>query len=108
MTSSDIQKRLGENLRQIRKERNLTQFQLAEMAEVSEETIKNIELSRCWTSDEKLSKITDALNIDVYHLFLPVGSSFNKISDESHKIKEAIAENVRCYVDSVLEQMLRK
>ena len=108
MTSSDIQKRLGENLRQIRKERNLTQFQLAEMAEVSEETIKNIELSRCWTSDEKLSKITDALNIDVCHLFLPVGSSFNKNSDESRKIKEAIAENVISYVESVLDDVIKK
>ena len=44
MTSDDIQKRLGENVKRIRKEQNLTQFQLAEKAELSEETVKNIEL----------------------------------------------------------------
>lgn len=30
MTSDDIQTRLGENVKRIRKEQNLTQFQLAE------------------------------------------------------------------------------
>ena len=100
--------RLGNKITRMRVDRNMTQFQLAEMADVSEETIKNIELSRCWTSDEKLSKITDALNIDVCHLFLPVGSSFNKDSDESRKIKEAIAENVISYVESVLDDVIKK
>ena len=39
MISNDIQKRLGENLKRIRKSKNLTQFQLAEIADVSEETM---------------------------------------------------------------------
>lgn len=47
MTSDDIQSRLGENVKRIRKEQKLTQFQLAEKADLSEETVKNIELSRC-------------------------------------------------------------
>ena len=47
MTCDDIKKRLGENVKRIRKEQKLTQFQLAEKAELSEETVKNIELSRC-------------------------------------------------------------
>lgn len=108
MEIKEIQTRLGENIKAIRKSQHLTQAQLSEMAEVSEDTIKSVEQGRVWPEEKTLSNITNALNIDVYHLFLPVGSSFNKISDESHKIKEAIAENVRCYVDSVLEQMLRK
>ena len=61
MICDDIKKRLGENVKRIRKEQKLTQFQLAEKAELSEETIKNIELSRCWTSDKNLAKLTKAL-----------------------------------------------
>ena len=42
MNSSEIQKRFGKNLRFIRKQKKLTQFQLAELANVSEDTIKSI------------------------------------------------------------------
>ena len=102
MTSDDIQNRLGENVRRIRKEQNLTQFQLAEKAEVSEETVKNIELSRCWTSDKNLAKITKALQVDIHCLFLPVSTSFDVDSKDSGVIKKAIDENLKSYVDSVL------
>jgi transcriptional regulator with XRE-family HTH domain len=46
MQTKEIQNRLAENLKRIRKSRKLTQFQLAEMIGMSEETIKNVELSR--------------------------------------------------------------
>ena len=92
MISNDIQKRLGENLKRIRKSKNLTQFQLAEIADVSEETIKNIELCRCWTSDKNLAKITKDLQVDIHCLFLPVCTSFDKDSEDSTVIKKAIAE----------------
>ena len=105
MTSDDIQKRLGENVKRIRKEQKLTQFQLAEKAELSEETVKNIELSRCWTSDKNLAKITKALHVDVHCLFLPVESSFANEARDSVAIKKAIAENLRKYVDSVLQEL---
>ena len=105
MTSDDIQKRLGENVKRIRKEQKLTQFQLAEKAELSEETVKNIELSRCWTSDKNLAKITKALHVDVHCLFLPVESSFATDSKGATVIKKAISENLRKYVDSVLQEL---
>ena len=108
MTSDDIQKRLGENVKRIRKEQNLTQFQLAEKAELSEETVKNIELSRCWTSDKNLSKITKALGIDISVLFLPIESSFEDESENSIVIKKAIADNLRSYVDTVLKDIIIK
>lgn len=108
MTSDDIQNRLGENVRRIRKAQNLTQFQLAEKAELSEETVKNIELSRCWTSDKNLSKITRALGVDINCLFLPIGSSFDNDSKDSGIIKRAIAENIKNYVNSVLGELTQK
>ena len=108
MTSDDIQNRLGENVKRIRKEQKLTQFQLAEKAELSEETVKNIELSRCWTSDKNLAKITKALQVDIHCLFLPVCSSFDADSKDSSVIKKAIAENLKSYVDSVLGEITQK
>ena len=105
MTSDDIQNRLGENVKRIRKSLKLTQFELAEKAELSEETVKNIELSRCWTSDKNLAKLTKALNVDIHTLFLPVHSSFDEDSESSGIIKSAIAKNLREYVNTVLSEI---
>ena len=107
MTSDDIKNRLGENLKRIRKEQNLTQFQLAEKAELSEETVKNIELSRCWTSEKNLSKITKALGIDISTLFLPVESSFDDDSIDTRALKEAIAKNLQNYVNNILNNIVK-
>lgn len=108
MTSDDIQTRLGENVKRIRKELKLTQFQLAEKADLSEETVKNIELSRCWTSDKNLAKLTKALQVDIHCLFLPVCTSFDNDSEASSVIKKAIAENLKNYVNSVLDDLTSK
>ena len=108
MTCDDIKKRLGENVKRIRKEQHLPQFQLAENAELSEETVKNIELSRCWTSDKNLAKLTKALEVDIHSLFLPVNSSFDDDSQDSVIIKNAIADNLKHYVNSVLKEITEK
>ncbi len=105
MTSDDIQKRLGENVRKLRKELKLTQFQLAEKAELSEETVKNIELSRCWTSDKNLARITKALGVDIHRLFLPAESSFDEDSKNKSDIKKAILENLRRFVETSLKEI---
>ena len=107
MTCDDIKKRLGENVKRIRKEQKLTQFQLAEKAELSEETVKNIELSRCWTSDKNLAKLTKALEVDIHSLFLPVSTSFDIDLKDSVIIKNAIAENIQHDIDSVLKEITK-
>lgn len=104
MNISEIQKRLGENIKQIRKTKKLTQFQLAEKANVSEDTIKSLEQGRTWCSDKTLSQITDALEIDVVKLFLPIGESFNKNKENTSILKSAIATDVRNYVNEVLRE----
>lgn len=105
MTSNDIQIRLAENLKRIRKSQKLTQFQLAEKAGISDETVKNIELCKTWISEKTLAQITDVLNIDVSMLFLPVSSSFEKDSEASTRIKNVIGENIVKYVNTVLEEV---
>ena len=105
MKTDDIQSRLAENVRRLRRERQLTQFQLAEKAGVSEETVKNIELSRCWTSDRNLSKITDALGVDVCCLFLPSAQSLDERSEVAKTLREAAAESIRCYIDGVVSEI---
>lgn len=107
MNSNDIQKRLGNNVKQIRKSKNLTQFQLAEKAGIPEETVKNIELSRCWTSDKNLAKITSALDIDIHRLFLPIQSSITNDSENITQLKKVIVEDLKSYIDTKLNELLK-
>lgn len=105
MEAHEIEKRLAENLKRIRKSRKLTQFELAEKSNCSEDTIKSIELCRSWPSERILFQISNALKIDVYQLFMPVALSFEKKSEIKTDIKKAIAENIREFVEFVLEDI---
>lgn len=104
MNLLEIQKRLGENIKKQRKEKKLTQFQLAEKADVSEDTIKSLEQGRTWLSEKTLSQITEALDIDVVQLFMPVGSSFKQNKENLTKLKSAIAEDIKTYIEEVLKE----
>ena len=104
MDSLEIQKRLGENIKHLRKSKKFTQFELAEKANVSEDTIKSLEQGRTWCSDKTLSQITEALEIDVVKLFTPVGDSFKKDKENTARLKNAIADNLRDYVNTVLKE----
>ena len=60
---------LGQNIRQKRKEMDMTQWQLADKIGVSESQISNIEVGKRSTSPEKLAKIADALHCNVADLY---------------------------------------
>lgn len=104
MQDLEIKNRVAENIRKIRKERKLTQFQLAEKSNVSEATIKSIELSHSYPEEKTLSQITEALDIDVVQLFMPVGSSFKQNKENLTKLKSAIAEDVKTYIEEILKE----
>ncbi|MCM1322262.1 MAG: helix-turn-helix domain-containing protein [Bacteroides sp.] len=108
MQSKEIQNRLGENLKCIRKLHKLTQFALAERANVSEDTIKSIELSRFWPSEKTLAQISEALEIDVYHLFLPTPSTVPSDKTVMEKIRAAISQSYVEYVESALKALGKK
>lgn len=104
MQDLEIKNRVAENIRKIRKEKKLTQFQLAERSNISEATIKSIELSHSYPEEKTLSQITEALDIDVVQLFMPVGSSFKQNKENLTKLKSAIAEDVKTYIEEILKE----
>ena len=108
MQTKEIQNRLAENLKRIRKSRKLTQFQLAEMIGMSEETIKNVELSRTWPSEKTLSQISEALNIDVCHLFMSISASFNVPQHFQESIKQVISMTYKNFVESALTEVINE
>ena len=104
MQDFEIRTRVAENIRAIRKQKKLTQFQLAEKSNLSEATIKSIELAHSYPEEKTLSQITEALEIDVVKLFMPVGETFKDSKQNTAQLKSAIAKDVRNYVNEVLRE----
>lgn len=105
MEDEEIQKRLSENLRKFRKNKKMTQFDLAVQCDMSEAMIKNIELNRSWPSEKTLSQITKALKIDIYQLFLPLAPDFAERKKIKNSLKKEISKNLREFIEEQLEMI---
>lgn len=104
MTENDLYARLSGNMKCFRKKKKLTQFELAEKADVSEMTIKKIETEKQWPSGKTLIQIANVLGVDIYELFLPVPSSF----EIEEKIKMKIQETLKNGYIEFVEEVARK
>ena len=78
----DIKKLLGLRIRELRKAKNLTQEQLAEKVGIGTANISYIETGRFSPSVETLSKLSDALEVYPYELYM---FEHLKSSDELYK-----------------------
>lgn len=67
--NNDILMLVGEKIREIRKERGLTQEQLGEMADFTHSYIGRIERGQKNISLQNLDRIASVLNVPVYRLF---------------------------------------
>ena len=59
------------NIKKQRETLGITQEKLAENAGISVNMVKDIEGGRTWISDKTLIRLTHALKIDIYRLFIP-------------------------------------
>lgn len=105
MESKEIQQRVSENLRKIRKAKKMTQLDLAIKSDLSEAMIKNIELNRSWPSEKTLSQITKALEIDVYRLFLPLSIDFEKEKEIKLSVKNELTEAFKKYIEEIIKSI---
>lgn len=96
MEIQDLRETLSINLKKYRNVKKWSQFELAEYAGVSEQTINSIEGLRLWPSDKTLTKIANVLDIEIYRLFIPQKISIQSetISDLKHAVVKTIEELV--------------
>jgi len=60
---------LGERIRELRKNRGLTQDQFAELIDVEQKHVSRIELGKSFPTIERLEKISQALNVPLRDIF---------------------------------------
>lgn len=96
MSGMDILETLSDNIKKIRKEKAWTQEKLAEEADMSVQAINFFEGKRRWPGEDSLSKIADALNVEVYQLFIPQDKEpiAIKKTPENEKIRSSIQKDV--------------
>ena len=101
----EIQTRLAHNIKRLRKNQNLTQFELAEKANISEAMVKSIELSLSWPSEKTLTQLSDALNTDILNFFIPESPENTVESSLYSQIKDSITENYNNYLQKIFSEI---
>lgn len=66
----DIKQLLGKRIQEYRKSKSYTQEELAEIIGMDTVSLSKIETGRNYPSSENLAKLADALEVDVYELFI--------------------------------------
>ena len=105
MTEDELRTRVIENLRALRKKAGLSQEKLADKADISRQMMNDIEDRRRWLTKGTLVKLANALEIDVYELFIPSAKENGSTKEEYDVIAEKIVRQVKEAVDNALENL---
>jgi transcriptional regulator with XRE-family HTH domain len=96
----NIRETFARNLRETRRKNGLTQAQLAEKAEVSTHYIALIELARNIPKVETIERLANALNCEIYDLFImPLSPAM-----EMKKLQESMIAELKDIVKESVEE----
>ena len=101
MEAQELRESLSQNLKKYRKIKGWSQFELAEKAEISEQTVNSIEGLRLWPSDKTLAKIANVLEVEMYRLFVPQKLTLQ--SEAISELKHAVVKTVETLVHDTLQ-----
>lgn len=100
METQGLRETLSQNIKKYRKTKGWSQFELAEKAEISEQTVNSIEGLRLWPSDKTLAKIANVLEVEMYRLFVP--QKFTLQSETISELKHAVVKTIENLVHDTL------
>ena len=103
MTEEELQTRVIENIRALRKKKGLSQEKLADKADISRQMMNDIEGRRRWLTKRTLVKLSNALDVDVHELFIPSASESETSKDIYEIITKKVVLRVKETVDKALD-----
>jgi transcriptional regulator with XRE-family HTH domain len=109
MESEKLREILSYNLKKERKKLGLTQEKLAEIADLSSQTINDIEGCRMWVSDKTMIKLAKVLHIEAYQLLIPTSSDepatteFNNQEKLLFDLEDRVIRNIRQQFKEAIE-----
>jgi transcriptional regulator with XRE-family HTH domain len=100
MTGADLRQILSKNIKLLRKQCSLSQIELAEKADISIPFLSNIERGNKWPHPDTLTKIAEALGVEVYALFIIDCSP----KEELERLRQEIIQDIKNNYDDRLEK----
>ena len=107
----EIRQILSKNLKDRRQKLGLSQEKLAEMANLSVPTIHDIEGCRKWVSDKTITRLSTALDIETYQLFIP--NYFHQSKKEATpaqrllEIKKKVMKNLNSQLEAQFNEFIK-
>jgi len=105
MTEEELQTRVIENIRSLRKKSGLSQEKLADKADISRQMMNDIEGRRRWLTKGTLVKLSNALGVDVHEFFIPSEQENENTKMIYDVITKKIIEQVKDAVDKALKRI---
>lgn len=102
MTEDELQTRVIQNIRALRKKAGLSQEKLADKADISRQMMNDIEGRRRWLTKKTLVKLANALEVDVHELFIPSAQENEKTKGIYDTITQEVVSQVKEAVDKAL------
>ena len=105
MTEDELQTRVIQNIRALRKKAGLSQERLADKADISRQMMNDIEGRRRWLTKRTLVKLANALEVDVHELFIPSAKENEKTKGIYDTITQEVVSQVKEAVDKALKEL---
>ncbi len=103
MTEEELQTRVIENIRTLRKKAGLSQEKLADKADISRQMMNDIEGRRRWLTKGTLVKLANALGVDVHELFIPYAEENDATKSAYEAITKKVVAQLKEAVDKALD-----
>jgi len=101
-----LRKTLSLNIKKQRKRLGLSQEKLAEVSELSSQTINDIEGCRMWVSDKTISKLAKVLQVEAYQLLMPVNPA--GIQAQENISRDELLINIEDKIISTIRQQFKE
>lgn len=100
MDNMELRKIFSANLKKVRSSQNFTQEKLAELVDLSVQTIADIESCRTWISDKTLVKLVNCLNVSPSQLFM----DFENV--DLLELKNSLKREISSQIDLAFQKII--
>jgi transcriptional regulator with XRE-family HTH domain len=100
-----IRQILAQNIKKRRESLGMTQERLAEISNLSVQTINTIEGCRMWVSDKSVTRLAKALDIEVFQLFMPHHVNINELDARQIAVLLEFWQKTKLVIDDLDSQI---
>jgi len=100
-----IRQILADNIKRRREYLGLSQEKLAELTDLSVQTINTIEGCRMWVSDKTITRLAKALEVEVFQLLVPRHAGKNELNTSQAAILLNLQQKIKNEVDIFSKQL---